>query len=120
MKLIDGKKLLKIVERNRDGTPWYARVGRITNWRVVSQAFFFALFIFLLWTTWFSRLKGYPVSLFLEVDPLVTFATALSTHTVYRWLWRAMWILIPTLLLGRVFCGWICPCLLYTSDAADE
>ena len=38
-----------------------------------------------------------------------TFATALSTHTVYRWLWRAMWILIPTLLLGRVFCGWICP-----------
>ncbi len=109
MKLIDTKKLLKVVARNRDGTPWYARVGRITNWRVVSQAFFFSLFVFLLWTTWFSRLKGYPVSLFLEVDPLVTFATALSTHTVYRWLWRAIWLLIPTLLLGRVFCGWICP-----------
>jgi polyferredoxin len=109
MKLIAPKKLLKIVERNRDGTPWYARVGRITNWRIVTQAFFFSLFLFLLWTTWFSRLKGYPVSLFLEMDPLVTFATALSTHTVYRWLWRAMWILVPTLLLGRVFCGWICP-----------
>ena len=73
------------------------------------RLFFFALFVFLLWMTWFSRLGGYPVSLFLEIDPLVTFATALSTHTVYRWLWRAMWILIPTLLLGRVFCGWICP-----------
>jgi polyferredoxin len=109
MKLIVPKRLLKVVERNRDGTPWYARVGRITNWRILTQAFFFALFLFLLWTTWFSRLKGYPVSLFLEMDPLVTFATALSTHTVYRWLWRAMWILVPTLLLGRVFCGWICP-----------
>jgi polyferredoxin len=109
MKLIQPNKLLKLVERNRDGTPFYARLGRITNWRVVSQLFFFSLFVFLLWMTWFSRLGGYPVSLFLEVDPLVTFATALSTHTVYRWLWRAMWILIPTLLLGRVFCGWICP-----------
>ena len=109
LKLIAPKKLLKVVERNRDGSPWYARTLRITNWRIVSQAFFLGLFVFLLWVTWFSRLKGYPVSMFLELDPLVTFATALSTHTVYRWLWRAMWILVPTLLLGRVFCGWICP-----------
>src|SRR5215213_8093472 len=108
-KLIAPRGLLKIIARNRDGSPWYARALRITNWRIVSQAFFFALFVLLLWVTWFSRLGGYPVSLFLEMDPLVTFATALSTHTVYRWLWRAMWILVPTLLLGRVFCGWICP-----------
>ncbi len=83
--------------------------GRITNWRRLSQAFFLLLFTFLMWVTWFSRLKGYPASLLLELDPLVTFATALSTHTVYRWLWRSIWIIIPTLLLGRVFCGWICP-----------
>lgn len=108
-KLIATTNLMKIVARNRDGSPWYARAFRITNWRVLCQAFFFALFVFLLWVTWFSRLGGYPVSLFLELDPLVTFATALSTGTVYRWLWRAIWILIPTLLLGRVFCGWICP-----------
>ena len=93
----------------RDRSPWYHRHFRITVWRVLSQAFFFALFVFLIWTTWFSRLGGYPVSLFLEIDPLVTFATAVSTHTVYRWLWRALWVLVPTLLLGRIFCGWICP-----------
>jgi polyferredoxin len=94
---------------NKDGTPWYARTMRITTARVASQVFFFGLFVFLLWVTWFSRLDGYPVSLFLELDPLVGFATALSTHTVYRWLWRGMLVLIPTLLLGRAFCNWMCP-----------
>ncbi|MBW2732142.1 MAG: 4Fe-4S binding protein [Deltaproteobacteria bacterium] len=96
-------------QKSSDGSPWFVRAGRITHWRVISQAFFFGLFIFLLWTTWFSRLGGYPVSLFLELDPLVAIATALSTHTLYRWLWRAIWVLALTLLLGRVFCGWICP-----------
>lgn len=92
-----------------DGNPWYTRALRITTVRIVSQALFFALFMFLLWVTWFSRLGGYPVSLFLEVDPLVGLATALSTGTVYRWLWRGMLVLVPTLLLGRVFCNWMCP-----------
>jgi len=94
---------------NRDGSPWWARAFRITTTRIVSQTFFFALFFFFVWVTWFSRMGGYPVSLFLEVDPLVGFATALSTHTVYRWLWRGLFILVPTLLLGRVFCNWMCP-----------
>jgi polyferredoxin len=94
---------------NRDGTPWYARTLRITSVRIISQGFFFALFMFLLWVTWFSRVGGYPVSVFLEVDPLVGFATALSTHTIYRWLWRGLFVLVPTLLLGRVFCNWMCP-----------
>jgi polyferredoxin len=99
----------KIFAANRDGTPWYTRAFRITSIRIVSQTFFFALFVFLLWVTWFSRLGVYPVSLFLEVDPLVGIATALSTGTVYRWLWRGMFVLVPTLLLGRVFCNWMCP-----------
>jgi polyferredoxin len=97
------------LKRNKDGSPWYARVFRITSIRIFSQIFFFSLFSFLLWATWFSRLEGYPVSLFLEVDPLVGFATALSTHTVYRWLWRGLWVLVPTLVLGRAFCNWVCP-----------
>ncbi len=97
------------LKRNKDNSPWYARVFRITNIRVAAQIFFFGLFCFLLWATWFSRLEGYPVSLFLETDPLVGFATALSTGTVYRWLWRGLFVLVPTLLFGRVFCNWMCP-----------
>ncbi len=100
---------LGFLRPNKDGTPWTTRVFRITTARIVAQAFFAGLFTFLIWVTWFSRLEGYPVSLFLELDPLVGVATALSTGTVYRWLWRGMWILVPTLLLGRVFCNWMCP-----------
>ena len=103
------KKAAKTFADNRDGSPWYVRTLRITNWRIFSQTFFLALFIFLTWVTWFTRLGGYPVSIFLEVDPLVSAATALSTHTIYRHLWRALILLLVTMALGRVFCGWICP-----------
>ena len=74
-------RLDKFFAPGKDGSPWYKRSLRITSIRIISQTFFFALFMFLLWVTWFSRLEGYPVSLFLEVDPLVGFATALSTGT---------------------------------------
>ncbi len=96
-------------KRSPDGSPWYVRGLRITTVRIISQVVFFSLFVFLLWVTWVSRMGGYPVSLFLEMDPLVGIATAISTHTVYRGLWMGLFILIPTLLLGRVFCNWICP-----------
>jgi len=98
-----------LFRENRDGSPWYLRVFRITTVRIASQAVFFALFVFLVWVTWFTRMGGYPVSLFLEVDPLVGIATAISTGTVYRHLWMALFVLVPTLLLGRVFCNWMCP-----------
>jgi polyferredoxin len=101
--------MMRWLRPNRDGSPWTARALRITSVRIVSQFVFFSLFIFLIWVTWFSRMGGYPVSLFLEVDPLVGIATSLSTHTLYRGLWKALFVLIPTLLLGRIFCNWVCP-----------
>jgi polyferredoxin len=42
-------------------------------------------------------------------DPLVAVCTALATHALYRRLVWCLLILIPTFLLGRFFCGWICP-----------
>ena len=96
--------------REAEARPMAARFAlRITDARVLTQAFFLALFLFLFWVTWFSRLQGYPVSLFLELDPLVALATAFSTSAVYRNLAWSLWLLLPALLLGRWFCGWMCP-----------
>jgi polyferredoxin len=86
-----------------------ARFLRATSVRIVCQAVCGLLFLYLFGVTWLSRLGGYPVSLFLEIDPLVSIATALSTGTVYRSLAWSLWVLVPTLFLGRVFCGWVCP-----------
>lgn len=60
--------------------------------RRVSQALFLALFLFLLFQTEFrgAFTRGatdavrldYPVAIFLEFDPLVAFATAISTRSL--------------------------------------
>ncbi len=82
---------------------------RITTVRILVQIFFFSLFLFFCFVTEFSYLKGYPVSFFLEADPLVAIATAITTHTVYKGLIWSLVLLLPTLVLGRFFCNWICP-----------
>ena len=82
---------------------------RITHVRIVAQVFFFSLFFFFTVVTSESLLKGYPVSLILEADPLVALATVLTTHSLYDGLLWSLVLLVPTLLIGRFFCNWICP-----------
>jgi polyferredoxin len=92
---------------------------RIRTLRRISQVFFFSLFVFLLFRTDFSGtfdaeatepiVLDYPVSIFLEMDPLVAFSTAISTQTLYKNVIWALVIIAGTLVLGRFFCGWICP-----------
>lgn len=90
---------------------------RITRLRRVSQICFFLLFLFLLVRT---ALRGAlssgseihldaPVRLFFELDPLVALSNALTSHALYRGLLWSLLILVPTMFLGRFFCGWICP-----------
>ena len=57
---------------------------RLTRIRIVSQVFFFALFMLAVWATRTSRLGGYPVSALLELDPLVMLSTVLATGYVYK------------------------------------
>lgn len=84
----------------------------------MSQISFLALFLYLLIRTEFAApgrlISGdirlpYPVSIFLEADPLVAVSNALSTGALYRGLLWSLVVIIPTLFLGRVFCGWVCP-----------
>ena len=82
---------------------------KFRNVRRVAQMFFFTLFLFFVFVTDLRYLKGYHVSLFIELDPLVSFATAITTHTVYMGLMWSLLLILPTLLFGRIFCNWICP-----------
>jgi len=86
---------------------------RIVTVRRLSQAFFFAAFIwFCIVTTqgteWW-QLRGWPVNLFLRLDPLVAIGTILSTHRLYAPLLWALLTVVLTIIFGRFFCGWLCP-----------
>lgn len=87
---------------------------RITTVRIVVQAVFVALFLSFVLLTTFAHLDRFPglrswIGKLLEINPLVSVATAITTHTIYKGLLWSLVVLIPTLFLGRVFCNWICP-----------
>jgi len=91
--------------------------SRLPLLRRISQIFFLVVFIALLVFTSLRPTPGgggdihlrAPVRLFFEWDPLVAVANALAGHGLYRGLIWSLLILLPTLFLGRFFCGWICP-----------
>ncbi len=47
--------------------------------------------------------------MFLDFDPLILITTLLSAHTVARGFFLSVILIIITIILGRVFCGWACP-----------
>ncbi len=86
---------------------------KIVQVRRLSQVFFFLLFV------WFCivstvgeklwQLRGWPVNWFLQLDPLTAIGTILTTHTLYLGLLWALATVVLTIIMGRFFCGWVCP-----------
>ncbi len=87
--------------------------------RILSQAFFLLLFLFLLFKSEYKGsfntevakeiTIGYPVAIFLESDPLHGLTTILSSGTLYEGMKWCIGILILSILFGRFICGWVCP-----------
>ncbi len=73
------------------------------------QAFFRVLFFVLLFLAAQERLRGYPVTIFLDASPLNGLSTLLASWNVAHTMWIGFAVLALSLLLGRFFCGWICP-----------
>lgn len=81
--------------------------------RRISQIFFIALFLWFcvvttLGESWW-QLRGWPVNWFLQLDPLVGIGVLLTSQTVYKGLAWCLVTIVLTILLGRFFCGWVCP-----------
>ena len=85
----------------------------IITTRRICQVFFLVLFLwFCLATTlgehWW-QLRGWPVNWIIQLDPLVGLGTLLTTRTLYAGLLWGLATVVLTILLGRFFCGWLCP-----------
>ena len=88
------------------------RRARIIIWaRRAVQTACLCLFVILLHAVHVK--EGAPPSpwlkLFFDLDPLVAIGTWLAAHSLPSFPWLALITLVATVLLGRVFCGWVCP-----------
>ena len=87
--------------------------------RRISQAIFFCLFFwFLLRATYSSRTLDLAapelvttthLNVFFKFDPLITLGHLISTHTLYPGFILSLLTIAVTAIIGRVFCGWVCP-----------
>lgn len=93
------------------------KYSKLRTARRISQGFFLLLFFFLLLQTSIDSNAdpnalpeiSAPVGFFLEIDPLVALYTVISTHSLYRNLIWSLALVVATIVLGRFFCGWVCP-----------
>ncbi len=52
---------------------------------------------------------NYPVTFFFQIDPLIWLTSFVSGHQWIKGFGWALGIVVLTLFLGRIFCGFICP-----------
>jgi MauM/NapG family ferredoxin protein len=77
--------------------------------RILYQGFFLLLFVWLLARLAAGDLRDFPYPAFFHADPLAAVGVTFAAGTLPGAL---IWFLVLvglTLLLGRFFCGWVCP-----------
>ena len=77
--------------------------------RRIVQIFFLFIFIWLFFLNAYPFERNYPVDFFLRLDPLIAIGSMLASRSIIVDLWPAAVLLLLTLLIGRFFCGWVCP-----------
>jgi polyferredoxin len=85
---------------------------RLTLWRrarQVSQVVFLALFVYLLFEAYQGRVAHPWTDVFFRFNPLAALAAMLSVRAWIPRLGLAVITVVATLVLGRVWCGWLCP-----------
>ena len=88
--------------------------------RRISQAFWAALFLYFVYRTATPLEPEIPVDKFVQISPLVAISAMLSSRSwLYETALAGLATILMTVLLGRVFCGWICP-LGAALDASDR
>lgn len=79
--------------------------------RRFSQIIFLTLFVFLFLRTDYtgSDTLEYVVNIIFRIDPFLAAVTMLAGRTFIALMLPAVFVLGLSLVLGRAFCGWVCP-----------
>ncbi len=83
----------------------------LRTFRKLSQFLFLVLFLILFRKTDYSGSDTLPyaVNIFFRWDPLVAATVMIATRKIIVLLLPSLIVILLTIVLGRVFCGWICP-----------
>jgi polyferredoxin/formate hydrogenlyase subunit 6/NADH:ubiquinone oxidoreductase subunit I len=77
--------------------------------RRLTQGFFLALFVYILWSTTYPLKSRISSEIFFKLDPLLMIIVSLSERFLIAGTILALVMLLAALVLGRFFCGWVCP-----------
>ena len=77
--------------------------------RRFSQTVFTLFFIFIIWSTAYPRTGPFPAETFFFFDPFFVFMISIGARVLAPGLALSVAMIALTLLVGRFFCGWICP-----------
>jgi len=77
--------------------------------RILYQGFFLLVFLLALWGMTDEGIRRFPVRWIFHLDPLSAVGILLSSWILPAGLAWALAVVALTILLGRAFCGWICP-----------
>ncbi|MBN1497653.1 MAG: 4Fe-4S binding protein [Spirochaetes bacterium] len=82
---------------------------RIVMARRCAQALSAFLLVYILWNTRYP-LEGYiNPKFYFQIDPFAMFVTAIAERVLIPGILYASAVLVLTLIIGRFFCGWLCP-----------
>lgn len=87
------------------------RHNRLAPWRRLSQALFLLVFFFLFIKTDYtgSDQLEYAVNILFRIDPLLAACVMLAVKGVVALMLPALALIGLSVILGRFFCGWVCP-----------
>lgn len=87
------------------------RIFHLIFLRRLSQLTFFCVFIFLFLRTDYSGSDQleYAVNMLFRLDPFLAAVVMVAGRTVIALMLPALAVLLLALVLGRSFCGWVCP-----------
>jgi MauM/NapG family ferredoxin protein len=101
-------KEAKKLQRER----WKQMRQRWTLFKRVRQLVQFALlalFLYLIWDTTQKGVESLPVNLFSRFDPLMAVVAMIGSKSFIANMIPGLLTIVATLILGRFWCGWICP-----------
>ncbi|MBI4846067.1 MAG: 4Fe-4S binding protein [Candidatus Omnitrophica bacterium] len=87
----------------------FKKIQKLALIRKTVQVFFLGIFVYILWSTTYPLTGKIPPEIIFKADPLIMIATALSERLLLGGLLFCAVLSIAAFIIGRYFCGWICP-----------